>query len=69
MNTLQAIIQTVIPEEAIQNPKTKSSMEPKSCSECCGETRYISAYCIVPGLFCDLSFIKILQLDVCEHLI
>ena len=33
---LQAIIQTVMPKETIQNAKTKSSMEPTSCSVCRG---------------------------------
>ena len=36
MNALQAIIQTVIAKETIQNPKTRWSMEPKSCSMCRG---------------------------------
>ena len=32
LNALEAIIQTVIPKETIQNPKTKSSMEPTKTS-------------------------------------
>ena len=56
----------LIPKETIQNAKTKSSMEPTSCSVCageyCGETQYIYTYYIVPELFCNLSFINILQI-------
>ena len=65
MNALQAITQTVIPKETIQNPKVVDRADIEvACvaGECCGETRYICAYYIVPGLFCDLSFIKILQI-------